>query len=157
MTDVGLTWVTSKWDIPDALSRRTRSGTLPDGGPAAWWLTLPQAAVEEFDRTRARRLGQDVRVLVESPLPDAVLRTVWLGAVHGGFDPRAHGYGARGRLRALEAAWLDRVRRDDPAFPPPPPEPVADAEARQAVLRAIGPVADAPWTARRRIRRTGPR
>ncbi|MDH2391789.1 hypothetical protein QCN29_24030 [Streptomyces sp. HNM0663] len=140
--DIGLTWVTSKWDIPDALSPEDAEQHLPEGGPAAWWLTLPASAVEEFDRSKARQFGQDVRRLVESSLPDETIRTAWLGATHGCFDPAEYGFDARTWLRKLEEAWLARVRQDEPAFAPPSPQPVADEDLRHAVLQAIRPVAD---------------
>ncbi|MEU9352099.1 hypothetical protein AB0D65_14010 [Streptomyces griseoloalbus] len=139
--DIGLSWVTSKWNVPDELSPEDAERFLPDGGPSAWWLTLPASAVENFDRSRAVRLGQDIRALVESPLPDGTIRTVWLGATHGTSDPEAYGFGARAWLRALEDAWLIRVREEDPAFTPPRAQPVLDEGARQAVLGVIRPVA----------------
>lgn len=142
MEDIGLSWVTSKWHIPDALSPEDAERFLPEGGPSAWWLTLPASAVENFDRSKAVRLGLDIRTLVESPLPDGTIRTVWLGATHGTFDPEAYGFGARAWLRELEDAWLTRVREDDPVFTPPPPQPVLDERARQAVLGVIRPVAE---------------
>lgn len=86
--DIGLSWVTSKWNVPDELSPEDAERFLPDGGPSAWWLTLPASAVENFDRSRAVRLGRDIRTLVESPLPDGTIRTVWLGATHGTSDRR---------------------------------------------------------------------
>ncbi|MFF8030515.1 hypothetical protein [Streptomyces sp. NPDC016626] len=140
--DIGLSWVTSKWNVPDELSPEDAERCLPEGGPSAWWLTLPASAVENFDRSRAVRLGQDIRRLVESPLPDGTIRTVWLGATHGTFDPEAYGFGARPWLRELGDAWLTRVRQDDPVFTPPPPQPVRDEQARQAVLGVMRPVAD---------------
>jgi hypothetical protein len=123
--DIGLTWVTSKWNIPDALSAEDAERFCPKGEPpSAWWLTLPESAVENFDRSKARQLGQDIRRLVQSPLPDGTIRTVWLGATHGSSDPEVYGFDARAWLRKLEDAWLARVRQDDPAFTPPPPQPV---------------------------------
>ncbi|MBC2878798.1 MULTISPECIES: hypothetical protein [Streptomyces] len=141
--DIGLTWVTSKWDIPDALSPEDAERYLPrEGGPAAYWLRLPETAVEEFDRSKARQLGQDIRRLLRSPLPDEVIRTVWLGATHGCSDPVEYAPDTRTWLRRLEEVWLARVRQDDPAFTPPPPQPVVDEEMSRAVLRAIRSVAD---------------
>ncbi|WP_328402101.1 hypothetical protein OHS70_28880 [Streptomyces sp. NBC_00390] len=142
LEDIGLTWVTSKWDIPDALSPEDAERYLPKGGPVAFWLGLPASAAEEFDRSRACQLGQDVRRLSESTLPDETIRTVWLGATHGCFDPAEHGVNARTWLRRIEDAWLAAVCRIDPAFVPPPPRPVTDEALRQAVLEVIRPVAN---------------
>ncbi|MFI5746663.1 hypothetical protein ACIBBE_12115 [Streptomyces sp. NPDC051644] len=140
--DIGLTWVTSKWDIPVALSPEDAERHLPKGGPVEFWLELPETAVEDFDRSHACQLGQDVRRLSESTLPDETIRTVWLGATHGCFDPAGHGMDARTWLRRIEDAWLAAVRRSHPAFVPSPPRPVTDEGLRQAVLQVIRPVAN---------------
>ncbi|MEV6393442.1 hypothetical protein AB0M39_01420 [Streptomyces sp. NPDC051907] len=140
--DVGLTWVTSSWDLPRGLSPEDAERYLPKGGPVEFWLGLAELAVESFDRSHARQLGQDVRRLSESALPDEAIRTVWLGATHGCFDPAEHGMDARTWLRRIEDAWLAAVCRIDPAFVPPPPRPVTERALRQAVLEAIHPVAN---------------
>ncbi|MFH9727325.1 hypothetical protein ACH4M4_30795 [Streptomyces sp. NPDC017254] len=57
------------------------------------------------------RLGADVRLLLDSALPDEVLHTVWLAAVRRCFDPAEEGTDTR--------AWLDRVAE---LCPPRTPE-----------------------------------
>jgi hypothetical protein len=137
VTELGLTWVASRWDVPEALSPEDALRYLPEGGPVPMWLQFAEIAVEEFDRSKAAQLGQDVQRLLRSPLPDETIRTMWLAATHGTFDPAEHGMSARDWLERLQQAWLARVHRDDPAFAPPPPRPVTDEELRRAVVRMI--------------------
>lgn len=59
----------------------------------------------------AVELGVDVRCLLDSPLPDDVIRTVWLAATHGRFDPAQCESGVRG--------WLHRLAEH---LPEPEPE-----------------------------------
>lgn len=70
------------------------------------------------------QLGRDVRLLLESPLPDEVLHAVWLAAVRRCFDPAEEGTDIRCWLRRVaevcppctrereraEPEFLDRVR-----------------------------------------------
>ncbi|GAB1325682.1 hypothetical protein [Streptomyces sennicomposti] len=62
------------------------------------------------DGEGAVELGVDVRCLLGSPLPDNVLRTAWLAATHGRFDPAACESGVRGWLRRLAEHWPERER-----------------------------------------------
>lgn len=142
VTDVGLTWVASQWSLVDMFDREPDRHTRPEGGPVAEWLGFAELAVDEFDRSRAVQLGQDVQRLLRSPLPDDTIRTAWLGATHGLFDPAEYGISTRTWLQRAEEAWLARVRRDDPEFVPLPPQPVVDEELRRAVVQAIHPVAE---------------
>ncbi|WP_416967093.1 hypothetical protein [Streptomyces sp. 4F14] len=139
--DIGLTWVASKRSVFDALSAEDAERFLSDGGPDMMWLHLAETAVDTFDRTKARQLGQDIDRLTGSPLSEDTLHTVWLGAVHGCFDPAEHGLDTRAWLNRMRAVWLARVRQDDPDFVPAPPRPVRDEELRRAVLRAVELVA----------------
>ncbi|MFB0620304.1 hypothetical protein [Streptomyces sp. AGS-58] len=140
-TDIGLTWLASQWEVLEQAYREyVRSH--PDSGPVRVWLSIAEASVEDFDRSKAAQLGQDVQRLLGSALPDETLRTAWLAATHGVFDPSEYGMSTGAWLRKVEETWLARVRRDDPAFTPPPPQPVADGELRRAVLEAIRPVAE---------------
>ncbi|MFJ5263847.1 hypothetical protein ACIQAC_25635 [Streptomyces sp. NPDC088387] len=66
------------------------------------------------------QLGQDVRLLLASGLPEEVLRTVWLAAVGGRFDPAAHGTDV--------PTWLHTV-----AELCPPYDPLERTETEQAV------------------------
>ncbi|MEU0335017.1 hypothetical protein [Streptomyces sp. NPDC006193] len=141
VTDLGLTWLASRWEVLDEFyGQYARS--RPEAGPVAVWLEMTRAAVDEFDRSKAARLGQDVQRLLRSPLTDGTIRTVWLAATHGIFDPRQHGMSTGAWLRKIEETWLARVRQDDPSFVPPPPRPVVDEALRRAVLRVIHPVAE---------------
>ncbi|MFE5943221.1 hypothetical protein [Streptomyces sp. NPDC056480] len=72
-------------------------------------VVLDVAASEAEDDDH--RLGADVRLLLESPLPDDVLRTVWLAAVRRCFDPAEEGTDTR--------TWLDGVAE---LCPPRAPE-----------------------------------
>ncbi|MEU1534247.1 hypothetical protein [Streptomyces fagopyri] len=137
VTDIGLTWIASRWIFVDMFDREPDRHPRPEGGPVAEWLGFAALAVDEFDRSRAVQLGQDVRRLLRSPLPEETIRTVWLGAIHGLFDPADYGISARAWLRRVEQAWLARVRQDDSVFVPPPPQPVVDEELGRAVLQVI--------------------
>ncbi|WP_330335902.1 hypothetical protein [Streptomyces sp. NBC_00557] len=48
-------------------------------------LRLVEEAVGRVDRTIAMQLGEDVRRLLASALPDEVLLTVWRGTTSGYF------------------------------------------------------------------------
>jgi len=139
--DVGLTWVFSKRGVLESLSADD-AASLPEGEPGAMWLRLAEEAVDTFDRTKARQLGQDIDLLTGSPLSDEVLRTVWLGIGQGCFDPAEAGLDTRAWLNRMRQAWLARVQRDDPRFVPALPQPVLDKELRQTVLQAVALVAD---------------
>ncbi|MGW3119139.1 hypothetical protein ACWDBW_18685 [Streptomyces sp. NPDC001107] len=142
VTDIGLTWVASRWRLVDMFDREPDRHSRPEEGPLAEWLGFAELAVDEFDRSRAVQLGQDIQRLLRSPLPEDTIRTAWLGATHGLFDPAEYGISARAWLQRAEEAWLARVRRDDRAFVPPPPHPVVDEELRQAVLQVIHSAAE---------------
>ncbi|MFI0808067.1 hypothetical protein [Streptomyces echinatus] len=142
VTDVGLTWVASRWSSVDMFEREPDRHPRPEGGPVAEWLGFAALAVDEFDRSRAVQLDQDVQRLLRSPLTEDTILTVWLGATHGLFDPVEYGVSARTWLERVEETWLTRVRQDDPAFVPPSPQPVVDEGLVQAVLQMIRPVAE---------------
>lgn len=139
VTDIGLTWIASRWSVVDMFDREPDRHLRPEGGPLAEWLGFASLAVDEFDRSKAMQLGQDVQRLLRSPLPENTIRTAWLGATHGLFDPAECGISARTWLRRAEAAWLARVRQDDSAFVPLPAQPVVDEELRRDVLQVIRP------------------
>ncbi|MGW1874018.1 hypothetical protein [Streptomyces sp. NPDC001975] len=86
-------------------------------------------------------LGRDVRRLLESPLDDAVLRTVWVGGADHAFDPRWDEESMRDWPAGIEAAWLDAERLTDPGFLPPPSAPASDPGLRAVVLEVIDGVA----------------
>lgn len=137
VTDVGLTWLASRWRVLEEFYREHFPPHAAEPGPVAVWLMLTETSLDQFDRSKAAQLGQDVQRLLRSPLTDATIRTVWLAVTHGILDPNEHGITARTWLRRIEEAWLARVRQDDPAFVPPPPQPVVDEELRRAVIQVI--------------------
>lgn len=142
VTDLGLTWLASRWEVLEEFYREHFPSRAVDPGPVTVWLMLADSSVDQFDRSKAAQLGQDVQRLLRSPLPDETIRTVWLAATHGILDPHEHGMTARTWLRRIEEAWLARVHQDDPAFAPPPPQPVVDEELRRAVIQVIHTVAE---------------
>ncbi|MGW5481840.1 hypothetical protein [Streptomyces sp. NPDC004008] len=75
-------------------------GARPD--PSA---VLELAAVTAHDE-EDHQLGRDVRILLESPVPDEVVRAVWPAVTGGSFGPGDHGIGAREWLRMLAEASL---------------------------------------------------
>ncbi|MEU3477215.1 hypothetical protein ACI2LO_00245 [Streptomyces sp. NPDC033754] len=103
-------------------------------------LALARARAEDEDV----RLGREVRLLLDSGLPDEVLHAVWLAAVRRRFDPVEEGADIRGWLRRVsevcppyalerdpyEAQSLDEVR---PVVP--------EAELRATVAAEIGATA----------------
>ncbi|MFI6336741.1 hypothetical protein [Streptomyces sp. NPDC050535] len=86
----------------------------------------------------------DVQLLAESPLPDEVIATLWLGATRGYFDPAAHGLGGRAWLGRIADVCVARIRQDDPSYVvPAAPVPAEDQVGRAAVLQEIQGVAPA--------------
>ncbi|MFF9378167.1 hypothetical protein ACF1BB_26985 [Streptomyces griseoluteus] len=141
--DIGLSWLAMKSDYPVWLSAEDHERFVPSGGPVDVQLRLVEDAAAEVSRTIVLQIGEDVRRLLASNLPDEVLRTVWLGTTQRYFDPARHGLTGREWLRRIETAWTTGIRRSDATFLPSPPQPVTDARLRSAVLQQIGTVADA--------------
>lgn len=84
------------------------------------------------------QLGRDVRLLLESPLPDEPIHTVWLAAAGERFDPADHGRDMRG--------WLHEIAGVCPAHEPrwTGEEPVVpEAELREWVLAEISTASSA--------------
>ncbi|WP_406501002.1 hypothetical protein OHA04_09670 [Streptomyces sp. NBC_01590] len=69
-------------------------------------LALAGAQAEDEDD----QLGRDVRLLLDSPLPDEVLHAVWLAAVRRSFDPADEGTGIRHWLRRVAEVCPPRTR-----------------------------------------------
>ncbi|MFJ2395207.1 hypothetical protein ACIOTI_20960 [Streptomyces sp. NPDC087843] len=65
-------------------------------------------------------LREDVRGLVESPLTDEAIRTVWRAAAGGAWDPAAHGMSARDWLRRVDGICVARPHRRIPGRRPAP-------------------------------------
>ncbi|MFE2578682.1 hypothetical protein [Streptomyces sp. NPDC059378] len=83
------------------------------------------------------RLGRDVRLLLESPLPDEMLHAVWLAATRRGFDPAEHGLDTREWLRRVLDTCLPHLPADSEG-----PPAVSEEELRDAVtaeLRLLAP------------------
>ncbi|MFD3993990.1 hypothetical protein [Streptomyces sp. NPDC058583] len=86
-------------------------------------LDIAESEAEDDDH----RLGADARLLLQSPLPDDVLRTVWLAAVRRCFDPAEQGTDTR--------TWLDGVAElCPPRAPERDPYEVRSLDARRPVV-----------------------
>ncbi|MFB7330579.1 hypothetical protein ACFC00_02920 [Streptomyces adustus] len=88
------------------------------------------------------QLSRDVRLLLESPLPDETLHAVWLAATCRGFDPAEHGLDTR--------EWLRRLLDACPPHPPADsegPSAVSEEELRDAVTAELSLLAPALATA----------
>ncbi|MFJ7149007.1 hypothetical protein ACIQVT_12525 [Streptomyces sp. NPDC100445] len=143
VVDIGLSWLAMKSGYPVLLSAGDHDAFVASGGPVDVQLRLVEDAGAVVGRTVVEQIGEDVRRLLASELPDEVLRAVWLGATKRYFDPARHGLTGREWLRRIETAWVTGLRRSDAAFVPTPPRPVTDVKLRRAVLEQIGAVADA--------------
>ncbi|KUN93071.1 hypothetical protein [Streptomyces resistomycificus] len=138
--EIGLSWVAAQCD--DLVDLPVEDlDSLAERGPLAAVVRIAERSVTDLDRPAALQLGRDVRRLLDSPLAEETLHTVWLGSTDKVFDPARDGVGARDWLRGIEEAWLSAQRRDDPAFVPPAAGPVTDEELRRAVLRVMAPLA----------------
>ncbi|MGW0585593.1 hypothetical protein ACWD25_59250 [Streptomyces sp. NPDC002920] len=129
--DFGLSGLTSFFRYPTPLPGETEA------------VGLVAAVAGEYDGAYARQLLEDVQRLLESPLPDEAIVTLWLAATEGYFDPVAHGFDGRGWLRRIAEVALAEIRAGDSSFVPAAPEPVTDPELRSAVLAEIREVASA--------------
>ncbi|MGW4345066.1 hypothetical protein ACWEL8_08280 [Streptomyces sp. NPDC004690] len=96
--DFGLSALAEKLSVADPVPDEARS------------LRLASELAAFADGEGAVELGADVRCLLNSPLPDDVIRTAWLAATHGRFDPAACESGVRGWLRRLAEHWPERER-----------------------------------------------
>ncbi|MFJ8359838.1 hypothetical protein [Streptomyces sp. NPDC093984] len=84
----------------------------------------------------AVELGVDVRCLLDSALPDGVIRAVWLAATQGRFDPAECESGVRGWLRRLAEGRPER--RSEPAAGHWLARPsMPEEELREAVVAEI--------------------
>lgn len=137
--ETGLSWVAAQCDDLEDLPVEELD-CLAEHGPVAAMLLVAERSVTALSRPAALRLGKDIRLLSESSLSDATIRTVWLGATDPVFDPVKGGSTARAWLRQMEQAWLKAERRGIPGFVPDPVAQETDKEVQQGVLRAIGRV-----------------
>lgn len=74
-------------------------------------LALAAEVAEVGDGEGAVELGIDARCLLDSALPEDVLRTVWLAASRQRFDPVDHGMDMGGWLRRLTDLYPPRSRK----------------------------------------------
>ncbi|WP_369169950.1 hypothetical protein AB5J49_19790 [Streptomyces sp. R28] len=103
------------------------AGTLCSwSGPRLDVPTVVARAAEAACDDADHQLGRDVRLLLESALPDEVLHTVWLAATRRRFDPSGHGLDMR--------AWLSGIAEACP------PRTTPRTQAEEAVLAELAPV-----------------
>jgi hypothetical protein len=89
----------------------------------------------------AVQLLEDVQRLLESPLCEETLLTVWLAATRRYFDPGEHGLDGRIWLRRIADACVAEIRKHHPAYMPLPPGPTTDQVLREDVLAEIREIA----------------
>ncbi|MFH9724965.1 hypothetical protein ACH4M4_18660 [Streptomyces sp. NPDC017254] len=114
---------------------RASAGPPPDV-PAVLRLAADVAGLCEGEG--AVELGNDVRLLLDSGVPDASSRAVWLAAVGGRFDPADHGLDMGGWLARLAELYPARVRAATRrnGFGPVRPE-IDEALLREEVVAEI--------------------
>ncbi|WP_175407684.1 hypothetical protein [Streptomyces sp. TRM64462] len=123
-----------------ALTEKLSSAPASLDDAQAWEYAAAVAAV--CDGEGAVELGVDVRCLLDSALPDEVLRTAWLAATRERFDPADFGMDVRGWLRRLADLCPARVRkRAHHHWPAPPRSDMAEEELCEAVVREMRNVA----------------
>ncbi|MER5938111.1 hypothetical protein ABT121_12410 [Streptomyces sp. NPDC001928] len=94
------------------------------------------------------QVGEDARSLLESALPDEVIRSLWLAADRGRFDPAGQGRTVRSWLRGWSQAYPPPAPKRPKSFAKyrstmsfEPPRPVlVEEEIRDAVLAEIAAV-----------------
>ncbi|KAF3467013.1 hypothetical protein [Streptomyces sp. Tu 3180] len=106
-------------------------------------LAVAAGSADGSDGEEAVELGEDARRLLDGPLSEEVLHTVWLAAVGRIFDPADHGMDTRAWLRSLSDLTVDRLRQNRRSYVPPPVRPVRDAGlCREVVAEIRGLAAD---------------
>jgi hypothetical protein len=128
--DFGLTGLAERLCSPD----RTGAGCAVDL-PAA--LTVAADLADGSDGEEAVELGEDVRRLLDGPLSEAVLHTVWLAAVGRILDPADRGMDIRTFLRAISDLATDRLRQNKRSYAPPPVKPVRDEGLCREIVAEI--------------------
>ncbi|WP_128428846.1 contact-dependent growth inhibition system immunity protein [Streptomyces cyaneus] len=110
---------------------------------AALPLPLPKGGMEGDEQ-----VGEDARSLLESSLPDDMIRTLWLAADRERFDPVVRGATVRDWLRGWSEAYPARppkrpktfVKYRSTMFVEPRRPVLVEEEMRDAVLAEIGAV-----------------
>jgi hypothetical protein len=128
--DFGLTGLTEQLCSSD----RPATGLAVDL-PAA--LAVAARSADGSDGEEAVELGEDARRLLDGPLSEEVLHTVWLAAVGRIFDPAGHGMDIRTWLRSISDLATDRLRQNKRSYAPPPVQPVRDENLRGEVVAEI--------------------
>ncbi|MFG2952018.1 hypothetical protein [Streptomyces adustus] len=113
-----------------------RLATTAGAADEAQSLRLASEVAALCEGEGAVELGVDVRCLLDSALPDGVIRTVWLAASHGCFDPSESEGGIRGWLRRLAERWPDRGRKSAPGHWLARPD-ITEEKLREAVVAEI--------------------
>ncbi|MEV5960058.1 hypothetical protein AB0M11_41060 [Streptomyces sp. NPDC051987] len=139
--EFGLSWLSMQCDGMEQTLTVAELDCLVDSGLRPALRMIAARSVTDVPAPGHTLLGRDVRGLLESPLDDPVLRTVWVGGADSDFDPRWDDESMRECLAGIEAAWLEAERLADPGFVPPPPAPAHDPGLRAAVLEAMDGVA----------------
>ncbi|MEU3981701.1 hypothetical protein AB0F77_16620 [Streptomyces sp. NPDC026672] len=139
--EFGLSWISMQCDCMEQTLTVPELDCLVETGSKEALLLVAERSVTAIPAPGHTLLGQDVRRLLDSPLDDSVLRTVWVGGAGFAFDPKADKESLRDWLAGVETSWLNAERRTDPGFTPPPPAPSTDPALREAVLEAIDRVA----------------
>ncbi|MFG2945434.1 hypothetical protein [Streptomyces adustus] len=117
--DFGLTGLTEQLCSPD------HSATdLATDFPAA--LAVVARSADGSDGEEAVELGEDARRLLDGPLSEGDLHTVWLAVTGRMFDPAGHGMDIRTWLRTVSDLATDRLRQNRRSYVPPPVRPVRD-------------------------------
>jgi hypothetical protein len=109
--------------------------------PAA--LAVAARLADGSDGEEAVELEEDARRLLDGPLSEEVLHTVWLAAVGRIFDPAGHGMDIRTWLREISDLAADRLGQNKRSYVPPPIQPVRDEDlCREVVAEIRGLAAD---------------
>ncbi|WP_089101904.1 hypothetical protein [Streptomyces hyaluromycini] len=139
--EFGLSWLSMQCDGLEQTLTVAELDCLVESGPRPALLMIAARSVTDVPAPSRTLLGRDVRRLLESPLDDAVLRTVWAEGTDTAFDPGWDEESMRDWLAGIEAAWRDAERLADPGFVPPPQVSAPDPGLRAAVLETIDGVA----------------
>ncbi|WP_406080687.1 hypothetical protein OG468_10380 [Streptomyces zaomyceticus] len=119
-----------------ALAARVHASAGPVDPQTVLGLAADVAGLGEGEG--AVELGTDLRLLLDSAVPDEALRTVWRAATGGRFDPAGHGMDFRGWLRRFAELYPARARERDSRYGSLLTPPVIDeADLREDVVTEI--------------------
>ncbi|MFE2585288.1 hypothetical protein [Streptomyces sp. NPDC059378] len=128
--DFGLTGLTEQLCSPDH-----SAADLATDLPAA--LAVVARSADGSDGEEAVELGEDARRLLDGPLSEGDLHTVWLAAAGRTFDPAGHGMDVHTWLRAVSDLATDRLRQNRRSYVPPPVRPVRDEDLCGEIVAEI--------------------